>query len=64
MVQIKKIKQEGVRKEIPDVASPQPEGITTTATLKRGEKASFDLQFNFEQKGKRKQWVHKKKSKR
>ena len=64
MVQKKQIKPEGKRKRIPDVASPQPDGIATAAAPKRGEKAAFDLQFNFEQKGKSKRWARKKPGKR
>ena len=62
IVQKGKIKTEGERKRIPDVASVQPDGIATA--VKPKEKAAFDLQFNFEQKGKRREWKHKKPGKR
>jgi len=66
MVQKGEIKTEGDgkgrRKRISEAASPQPEGIATTA--KRGEKAKFDLSFNYEQIGRRKRWRHKKKGRR
>lgn len=62
MLQTRKIKKADERKNVSDVASPEPEGIATTIKLKRGEKARFDLAFNSEQKGKR--WRHKPKKKR
>jgi hypothetical protein len=64
MVQQKRIKMEGIRKKISEVASPQPDGIATAIKPKRGEKAKFDLGFNYEQKGKRKKWKHKRRGKR
>ena len=64
MIQAKEIKTGGKRKKIQDVAFPRQEGITTTIKPKRGEKAKFDLKFNYEQVGKRKRWKHKTRSKR